>query len=149
MNTSHQTVAASAASRILLDIRETEVTRGYHVLAAATILCAQNYPLQLHALTTGHPEEALAARVLEFDRGVTIVEWNPSNGGTAFDLYVTFAEKWPQDAATDAASSCSRLTLMGLTFPDHVPARPGLVLVNGHDTAAFAETIRRLLRCDV
>jgi hypothetical protein len=134
--------------RILLDIRETDTLRGYHSLAAISLICREELPLNVFVLTTGHPDEALAVNVFKFDTGIEILEWDPHTVCTDFSLYLVFAERWPQDSATAAARACSRITLLGLIFPGDTPTAADLLVMNGHDTAAIAEKVRGLLTCD-
>jgi hypothetical protein len=135
--------------RLLLDVRETSVWRGYHLLAAAALMTPYLGRCRLYALSTGHPEEQLAMDVFQFDSGRKLALWQPPKRRwwrrPVFDLYLMISDEWPKkDPLTKQARRGSKRFLLGLRCPG--APRPGkAMIVNGSDTRAYAAKVLELL----
>jgi hypothetical protein len=152
---------------MLLDVREGDGRRGYHAMAALTLMAPHLGGVQLGALTSGHPDEGIALAVFRFDTGLDLPLW-PVDGaandgasapgrlgrrmwsvgadrGTSFDLYAIIADEWPDDAITAAAGRSARRTLLGLAGPAVAARASGILVVDGNDTRMFAARALSLL----
>lgn len=132
-----------AARAILLDVREANSHRGYHLMAAVTQIGARFAGCRLSALTSGNPDEAIALDVFRFDTGLDIAIWpavpEDLTGEPCFDLFATISDDWQDDALTAAARLRSRATLTGLCFKtDRAEAKAA---IDGNDTTAFAAAV--------
>ena len=133
------------APRVLIDARETDLLRGFHALAAAECLLRAGAKAEWHFLTEGDAEERLAIDSLGFDWSITCSAWDGRSSTAPFDLYVLFGDTIPADPATEAALRAARLALVGLTGVSELPARPAVLFMSGHDTAALARMAMGLL----
>lgn len=133
------------APRVLIDARETDRLRGFHALAAAECLLRAGMKADWHFLTEGDAEERLAIDSLGFDWSVACSAWDGRSAAAPFDLYVVFGDTVPADPATEAALGAARLALVGLTAISELPARPAVLFMSGHDTAALARMAMGLL----
>jgi hypothetical protein len=129
------------ARRILFDVRETESLRGYHLVAAATLMAPRLAGFRLYALTSGHPEEKIAMDVFRFDTTLNLEIWAPQSRHwlqrRAFDLFALISDTSPEDEETMKACNHSRRTLLGVCSPA-TPQQRRTHIVDGNDTRAFA-----------
>lgn len=134
--------------KILLDLRETGVRRGYHLLAAATLMAPYLEGCRLYAISNDHPEEHIAMNVFRFDTGCELVSWKPVKRRfwprPKFDLYLAICDDWPTDLLTRKLRRRCRLFLLGLQFPAIAQDSEALVM-NGNDTRAYAAKALELL----
>lgn len=134
--------------RVLVDARETDLLRGFHALAATECLLRAGTKADWHFLTEGDPDEQMAIASLRFDWAIAASSWDGRMAAEAFDLYVVVGDAVPTDPATEAAFRAARLTLAGLTAVSDLPARPAVLFMSGHDTAALAGMASSLLQAE-
>ena len=134
--------------RLLVDVREDANLRGFHVLASLYLIAERLRSVELYRLGGDAPNERIACRAFSFDTGLEFrrirrLIWVNSK----FDLYLSAANDFPEDAASIAACQTSRRTIVALMFGRHEepPATNGII-VNGHDTAHIAQKVKEELR---
>lgn len=134
--------------RVLLDLRESDTLRGFHVAAAAMLMAPSLGTVACQAIGGAEGDERLALDLLAHD---TQVNFEPWTEGDAMDLLIVTAEQWPDDPLSARAIASSRTVLFGdasfrLRRGSDAPAvPPGVVTVDGHDTAALARRALELL----
>jgi len=132
-----------AAPRLLVDVRETESLRGFHALAALSLIAGRLKPVRLYRLGGEDANEAIACQAFCFDTGLTMRRYRPLLARLRpFDLYLAAADALPWDDASVAARRASRRTLAALMFGlrEFQPFFAGVV-VPGHDTGEIATRV--------
>jgi len=131
------------APRLLADVRETETLRGFHALAALSLIAGRLKPVRLYRLGGEEANEAIACQAFCFDTGLTLRRYRPLIARIQpFDLYLAAADVLPWDAASVAARRASRRTVAALMFGlrEFQPFFAGVV-VPGHDTSEIAARV--------
>lgn len=134
--------------RLLLDLRESDSLRGFHVAAAVMQIAPWLPRAACHVIGGAEGDERLALELLAHDTGVAFRPWAD---GERVDLLLLAAERWPDDALSLQAIASARTVLFGATGfttprssdASEVPA--GVVCVDGHDTAVLASRTLELL----
>lgn len=134
-------------ARLLIDVRDDDQLRGFHVLASLSLIADQLKPVELYRLGGNTPDEDIACRVFSFDTGLRLRPlWRLALMDSKFDLCVSAANTFPRDTASLAARRTSRQTITGIMFDkfEHHPA-DNLTLIDGHDTSAMARAVLDVL----
>jgi hypothetical protein len=133
--------------RILLDLRETASWRGYHLMAALYLITESLRTTELWRFGGDDAEEEIAWRSFVFDTGVPIERWDRRPRfmfafRRPFDLYVAAANTRPGPIVIHDPRRLARRSLLALLLEEPgTPADLSEVVINGHDTAAFAARI--------
>lgn len=135
----------SPIPRVLVDIRETEIIRGYHAIAVTQLAVLSEPRTKWFCLTSGSQDEELAFQSLCFDTGLPMNLVTRLPMLRRFDLYTLIADRLPDDAVSLAAMRKSRATLAGLTFARAGGEVTKLVLADGNDTMGMAQQMLALL----
>ncbi|QFR33493.1 hypothetical protein [Ancylobacter sp. TS-1] len=133
--------------RLLVDVRETPTSRGFHALAVLNLIAAHLADVTLFLLTTGDGDEMSAIEVFRADHGVTatiLTEPELELDSLRFDLVFAVAEAAGDPASEPQFAGRARRSLIGAMF-QQIPPRHGMVVVDGHDTAAMARSLARLI----
>jgi hypothetical protein len=131
------------ARTLLVDAREDNVLRGFHVLASLSLIADQLRGVTLYRLSNDTPDENIACRAFSFDFGLRLrSRWGLTLLGSKFDLYVSAADRFPDDPASRAARQTSKKTIAAVMFESPTALQSEAVLpVAGHDTALLARVI--------
>ena len=131
------------ARRMLVDLRDNENMRGFHVLASLALIADRLQSVELYRLGGDAPDENIAMQSFSFDTGLKFRRiWRLILVDSKFDIYVSAANDLPWDAESIAARKTSRREIVALMFEQKgtVPPLEGVVL-NGHDTTEIAREI--------
>ena len=133
--------------RLLIDVREDHQLRGFHALAAISIMADQLRNVGIFRLGGEEANEKIACLSFMFDTGLTLRHYSLNQMLMKPDVYVFAADSLPQDNLSVFARSRARITIAALMFGwgDEQPALNGRVVV-GHDTAEIALAVRDGLR---
>lgn len=128
-------------ARMLVDVRESENLRGYHVLAALLAVAADLADVELWCTGGEGAEERIALQSFAFDTGLTVRPWRPAlPGPDMFDIYVSVALVEPDDEATARARRIARRSIVALLTVDDGTG------LDGHDTVALGRAVLAELR---
>jgi hypothetical protein len=130
-------------TNILVDVRENQNLRGFHVLAALYLIADQLQSARLYRLGGDDSNERTAVHSFSFDTGLRFRGvWRLLLADHRFDLYLSAANQMPRDNASLAAQRTSRRCILALMFNDDPSGFPenGLLL-NGHSTKALADSL--------
>jgi len=131
--------------RLLVDVRETPTSRGFHALAVLNLIAAHLTDVTLFLLTTGDGDEMSAIEVFRADHGVTAtILTEPGLDRLRFDLVFAVTEPAGAPASEPQFARRARRSLIGAVF-QQIPPRRGAIVVDGHDTAAMARSLVRLI----
>jgi hypothetical protein len=137
--------------RMLVDLRDNENMRGFHVLASLALIANRLQSVELYRLGGDAADENIAMQSFSFDTGLKFRRiWRLMLADSKFDIYVSAANDPPRDDASIAARKTSRRKITALMFepPPGTLSLDGVVL-NGHDTTEIARKIIDGLRsCD-
>jgi hypothetical protein len=129
--------------RMLVDLRDDENMRGFHVLASLALIADRLQSVELYRLGGNAPDENIAMQSFSFDTRIKFRPfWRLILFDSKFDIYVSAANHLPWDEASIAARKTSRRKIIALMFEQQriIPPLNGVVL-NGHDTAEIARKI--------
>jgi hypothetical protein len=129
--------------RMLVDLRDDDNMRGFHVLASLALIADRLQSVELYRLGGEAPDENIAMQSFSFDTRIKFHPfWRLILFDSKFDIYVSAANDLPWDSESVAARKTSRRKIIALMFDrqQSVPSFDGVVL-NGHDTAAVARKI--------
>ncbi|HYF07066.1 MAG TPA: hypothetical protein VD970_05550 [Acetobacteraceae bacterium] len=130
---------------LLLDMRETDAIRGYHVTAVAFLLIPVLRRCRAFVLTSGHPDGELALNALRFDAGIRLPCWSrlPWLRPWRLDLYLAVMDHDARHLADEVAARCRpRRRILGLIgAAGTLPAG----IMDGNDTRAMADAASRML----
>ena len=135
--------------RILIDLRETDTWRGYHVLAALHLIAKSLRGVELWRFGGDDPEEEIAWRSFVFDTGLPIERWvrrppimSAPPPRRPFDLYVAAASTRPGPALLEDPRRLAHRSLLALLLEGQIiRSDPNEALIGGHDTVAFGARI--------
>jgi hypothetical protein len=135
-------------ARLLIDLRDDENLRGFHVLASLYLIADHLRAVECYRLGGDAPDEKIAMRSFSFDTGLKFRRiWQLLMVDTKFDIYLSAANVLPSDPASAAARRTSRCTIIALMFgaAQVSPSINGVAL-KGHNTAEIANKIMDRLR---
>jgi hypothetical protein len=138
----------NSMTNILVDVRENQNLRGFHVLASLYLIADQLQSVRLYRLGGDEPNERTAVQSFSFDTGLRFHSiWQLLMVDHLFDLYLSAANQVPSDKASLAAQRTSRRSVLSLMFSDDPNGFPknGLLL-NGHSTRALADALLTALK---
>jgi hypothetical protein len=130
-------------TRLLVDLRDDDNLRGFHVLASLYLIADHLRMVELYRLGGDAPNERIAMRAFSFDTGLEFRRiWRLLLVDSKFDIYVSAANAFPCDRASVAARRTSRRAVVALMFGAEQVCTPvkGIVL-NGHNTGDNARTL--------
>ena len=134
--------------RLLVDLRDNDNLRGFHVLASLYLIIDHLRTVELYRLGGQAPDEKIALQSFSFDTGLEFRRiWRLILVDSKFDIYLSAANVLPCDPASLAARKTSRRSIIALMFGED-RARPPIagVVLNGHDTAKMARKVIDELR---
>jgi hypothetical protein len=129
--------------RMLVDLRDNENMRGFHVLASLALIADRLQSVELYRLGGDAADENIAMQSFSFDTGLKFRRvWWLMLADSKFDIYVSAANHRPRDVASIAACKTSRHKITALMFepPPGTLSLDGVVL-NSHDTTEIARKI--------
>jgi hypothetical protein len=134
--------------RLLVDVRETGVLRGFHVLATLYLIAERLHAVELARIGGETADERMACEAFCFDTGLKFHDDRaPDDDDASFDLYLAAADVLPWDETSVAARRRARRTIAALMFGlrEFQPFFAGAVVV-GHDIAEVAARVAAELR---
>jgi hypothetical protein len=133
--------------RMLVDLRDDDNMRGFHVLAALALIADRLQSVELYRLGGDVPDENIAMQSFSFDTRIKFRPfWRLVLFDSKFDVYVSAASELPCDAESIAARLTSRRKILALMFAQHqIMPSPDVFVLNGHDTAEIAREIVEVL----
>lgn len=133
---------------MLVDVRENDTIRGFHMMAAIYLAADQLRGVELFRIGGVEATEAIACEALRFDTSLELRPWQPRRrNATPFDLYAVAATDRPTDGLSNSARRQAHVALLALMFgkPD---SGDGWKAFDGNDTAAIAERVLAALAAD-
>jgi hypothetical protein len=134
--------------RMLVDLRDDDNMRGFHVLASLALIADRLRSVELYRLGGDAPNENIAMQSFSFETQIKFRPfWRLILFDSKFDIYVSAANVLPCDAESIAARKTSRRKVLAVMFEQQrsMLAFDGVVL-KGHDTAEIAHRIIEELR---
>jgi hypothetical protein len=128
--------------RLLVDVREDDNLRGFHVLASLMLIAERLREVELYRLGGAAAEEAIACQAFAFDTGLTFRRlWRLPLKDTQFDLYVSAANVLPRDPKSLAGRRTARYSIVGLMFGRQDIFVGRTDIVDGANTAGIARAV--------
>jgi hypothetical protein len=132
----------SRRRRLLVDVREDENLRGFHVLASLQLIADRLRDADLYRLGGNAADESVACQAFSFDTGLKFrSHWTLILVDSKFDLYVAAANGLPHDPQSRAGRRTSRWSVLGLMFEPQVPSLAMCDIVDGLNTAAIGKAV--------
>lgn len=136
----------STSLDLLVDIRETATTHGFHALAALGLVADRLGPTPLHVLSTRSGDELSALEAFSFDHGVEVVVHSFEEiARLRVDAFFTVMEDANTIVAERELFDRTRRPLVGLLFQPTDKPIQWVELVDGHDTTAMARRLATLI----
>lgn len=130
--------------RLLVDIRESSASRGFHALAALNLITDHLKDVQLYVLSTGDGDELSAIETFQADWGVPVAVLREGERiSQRIDLVFSVVDDANALSNSPRIDRIGRRTLLGVMFSSIKPRR-NVMVVDGHDTAAMARRLARL-----
>lgn len=130
------------APRLLVDVRESRILRGFHIVAALHLAADGLREVAIFRVGGKESSEAIACTDFEFETGLRLQPLDDDKDH--FDLYALAASEPPTDSASISARARARKGLLALVFQPR--AVGGYAVIDGNDTSAIAGQIVRSLR---
>jgi hypothetical protein len=127
--------------RLLVDVREDDNLRGFHVLASLYLIADRLRGIELYRLGGDATDETIACQAFTFDTGLKFRRiWRLILADSKFDLYLSAANTLPRDAKSLAGRHTSRRSIVAVMFGHDAGYVNGEV-VDGHNTARIAQVV--------
>lgn len=132
--------------RLLVDVREDDNLRGFHVLASLLLIAERLREVELYRLGGAAAEEAIACQAFAFDTGLRFRRlWGLPLRDSQFDLYVSAANVLPRDPKSMAGRRTSRHSIVALMFGHEDVFVGHGDIVDGYNTAGMARAVTNRL----
>jgi hypothetical protein len=129
-------------ARLLVDLRDNDNMRGFHVLALLHLIADQLQSVELYRIGGDTPDEKIAMRAFSFDTGLQFRRiWRLLLVDSKFDIYVSAANTLPSDPASTAARRTSRRAIVALMFGEEQARIPDGIVLYGHSTGDSARVL--------